>query len=98
MKRGHIYLVGMPGSGKTSLGRSLAQALSIPFADMDDRIEALAGMPITRIFAERGEREFRRMESEALAACAAEPPQVIATGGGAVLLGLLSLSLEVDGR
>jgi len=85
MKHTHIYLIGMPGSGKTTLGQALAAALSLPFADMDARIEAFANMPIARIFAESDEEAFRRMESEALAQCAGEPPQVIATGGGAVL-------------
>jgi len=85
MTRGHIYLIGMPGSGKTTLGQKLAAALALPFADMDARVEALNGMPIPRIFAERGEGAFRQMESEALARCAREPAQVIATGGGAVL-------------
>ena len=84
-KRGRVYLIGMPGSGKSALGQMLAQALSLPFADADDRVEAVAGMPIARIFAERGEQEFRRLEHEALAGCAGEPPQVVATGGGAIL-------------
>ena len=85
MKERHIYLIGMPGSGKTTLGRALAASLALPFTDMDARIEALAGMPISRIFAERGEQAFRQMESEVLAQCAAEPLQLIATGGGVVL-------------
>lgn len=85
MTHRHVYLIGMPGSGKTTLGRVLANALPLPFADMDARIEAFAGMPIPRIFAERGEQAFRQMESDILAQCADEPPQVVATGGGAML-------------
>jgi len=85
MRERHIYLIGLPGSGKTTLGKALAASLALPFADLDARIEALVGMPITQIFAEQGEEAFRRMESEILAQCATEPPQVIATGGGVVL-------------
>jgi len=85
MRNGHVYLIGMPGSGKTTLGRKLAQALALPFTDMDARIEALAGLPIPLLFAERGEPEFRRLERQVLRGCSEEPFQVIATGGGTVL-------------
>lgn len=82
-----IYLVGFMGSGKTTIGRQLAEELGWYFIDMDDDIEALAGMPIPRIFEEKGEVEFRRIEAEAIAArvtqAEASRPMVIALGGGA---------------
>lgn len=80
-----LVLVGPMGSGKTAVGRQLAARLGRPFVDVDDAIEALAGKPITAIFADEGEDGFRRRECLALAAALSTPTQVIATGGGAVL-------------
>ncbi len=84
MGRG-LYLIGMPGCGKTTLGCALAKAFGLPFVDVDERIVALAGMDIPHIFAERGELEFREIEHRALAEICAGPVQVVATGGGAML-------------
>jgi shikimate kinase len=79
-------LIGMPGSGKSTLGAALALALALPFVDLDARVTALAGMSIPRVFAEQGEPAFRALERKALAALAAEPgARVVATGGGVVL-------------
>lgn len=82
-----IYLVGFMGSGKTTVGRRLAERLGWTFVDLDDDIEAAAGMAISRIFAERGEPEFRRLESEALETRVRQAergrPFIIALGGGA---------------
>lgn len=80
----HIFLLGMTGSGKSSVGRALAQALSLPFYDIDALIEARAGMSITQIFNTRGEAAFRDLESQCLQSLAAEPAGVVATGGGIV--------------
>ena len=80
-----LYLIGMPGAGKTVLGRALADALGVPFVDVDARVEEAAGMPIASLFAARGEEAFRDMESAALRAVAAGAPSVAATGGGIVL-------------
>jgi shikimate kinase len=80
-----IVLVGMPGSGKSSIGRRLAQRLGLPFADADSEIEQAAGMSITDIFATRGEPEFRAGEARVIARLVEERPQVIATGGGAFM-------------
>lgn len=81
----HIFLYGPPASGKTSLGRRLASALSRPFCDLDALIEEQAGASIPDIFAQEGEAGFRRREAAALAAAVARPPMVIALGGGALL-------------
>src|SRR6202049_4887253 len=77
-----IVLIGMPGSGKSSIGRRLAQRLGLPFADADAEIEQAAGMSITDIFATRGEGEFRAGEAREIARLVDERPRVIATGGG----------------
>lgn len=83
---GRIILIGMPASGKTTVGRAVAQALSLSFHDCDREVEGLTGRTIPEIFAAEGEEAFRAVESRALAAlCTAEAPCVIATGGGAVL-------------
>jgi shikimate kinase len=58
----HVVLVGLPGSGKTSVGRGLAAELGRPFLDFDEEIERREGQPVTRIFAERGEGYFRTLE------------------------------------
>ena len=77
---GRIILIGMPASGKTTVGRAVAQALSLPFHDCDREVERLTGRTIPEIFAAEGEEAFRAVESRALAAlCTAEAPCVIAT-------------------
>ena len=59
----HVVLVGLPGAGKTAVGEALAQQLGRPFLDLDREIERREGMPITQIFAERGEPHFRQLET-----------------------------------
>jgi shikimate dehydrogenase len=82
----HIALIGLSGSGKSSLGREAARALGMPFVDIDSEIERDAGMPISRIFELHGEVFFRDAEAKAAAVAAARSvPAVIATGGGIVL-------------
>jgi shikimate kinase len=81
----HIILVGPRCTGKTTTGRLLAARLGLAFADVDDRIEAVAGKSIAEIFAHEGEAGFRDREAAALAELCALPAGVIATGGGAVL-------------
>ena len=78
-----IALVGLMGSGKSTLGRRLATALGRPFADSDAEIEAAAGRKVSDIFAELGEPAFRDGERRVIARLLAGPPQVLATGGGA---------------
>ncbi len=80
-----VVLVGMMGSGKSSVGRRLAQRLGMPFADADVEIESAAGMSIPEIFAQRGEPEFRLGERRVIARLLAERPMILATGGGAFM-------------
>jgi 3-dehydroquinate synthase len=82
---GHVFLIGMPGSGKTTVGRALAGLLRVPFVDLDREIEGAAGRTIPEIFESDGEPGFRELERTALAAAADGPASVVATGGGAVL-------------
>lgn len=77
-------LVGLMGSGKSSVGRRLAKRLDIPLIDLDDYIVTKAGRSIPEIFAEQGEEAFRDMESEALREVLGKPA-VVATGGGVVM-------------
>ena len=81
-----IVLVGLMGSGKTTVGRALAQKLKIKFADSDELIEKSAKLSVREIFTQSGEPEFRRLESEALTNAAnSSETFVLAVAGGAVL-------------
>jgi shikimate kinase len=78
-----VILVGLPGAGKTTVGRLVAEHLGVRFADVDALIEERTGIPIPRIFSDRGEDSFREYESEIVAALvASDRPRVIAPGGG----------------
>jgi shikimate kinase len=80
-----IALVGMPGSGKSTVGRHLARQLGLRFVDTDGEIEHRVGMSIRDFFAAHGEDAFRDIEQEVVEALSATPGVVLATGGGAVL-------------
>jgi len=80
-----IVLVGMMGAGKSSIGRRLAARLGIPFIDADTEIENAAGMTIPEIFDKHGEPYFRAGEKRVIARLPDNGPQVLATGGGAVM-------------
>lgn len=80
----NIVLIGMPGSGKSSIGRETAKLLGRPFADADEEIVKAAGKPIPEIFEEGGEESFRRIETEVLKELGKRSGTVIATGGGCV--------------
>ena len=79
-----IALIGMPGCGKTSIGRKISEMTGRKFIDADDLIVHMAGKPIPQIFAEDGEEAFRAIETRVLALAAKESRAVIATGGGVV--------------
>jgi len=85
MAKGNLFLVGMMGAGKTTLGRALAWRLGREFADTDKVLVERTGVPVRTIFEIEGEEGFRRRESAVLAELAAQEGLVIATGGGAVL-------------
>jgi shikimate kinase len=78
-----IVLVGMPGSGKSAVGRRLASRLELTFLDADEEIERAAGKPITDIFKDHGEAYFREGERKVIARLLGSGQQVLATGGGA---------------
>ena len=80
-----IVLVGMMGTGKTSIGRRLANALGLPFVDADVEIETAAGMTIPEIFSRHGEAYFRDGERRVIARILADGQRVLATGGGAYI-------------
>ena len=80
-----VALVGLMGAGKTTVGRRLAQVLGLAFKDADEEIATAAGRSVPDIFAAHGEPEFRRGERQVIARLLAEPPHVLATGGGAFM-------------
>ena len=81
---GHLSLVGLPGAGKTTLGRQLAAHFNRPFLDLDIAIEARTGRSVREVFAAEGETAFRALEAAVLREALAHtgPPLVLATGGG----------------
>jgi len=80
-----LILVGMPGSGKSTVGRQLARRLGLPFRDSDHEIEQRIGCPIRDFFEREGETAFRDIEESILQELTQAPSGVLATGGGAVL-------------
>lgn len=100
LERGlHWVLTGLPGSGKTTVGRELSRLGGRPFVDLDDRVEASWGLSVSEIFETRGEPAFRRAELEALETVLAEPgpAPVVALGGGALTAAGCRRALEGAG-
>lgn len=83
---GNVYLVGLMGAGKTTVGRMLAKRLNLDFVDSDREIEARTGVSIPTIFEIEGEDGFRNREAQVISDLSMKGGQVVATGGGAVLL------------
>lgn len=81
----HIFIIGMPGSGKSSLGRKVASNLRLPYIDTDQRISEGVGCSIPEIFERYGEQAFRNAETNTLIQLTREPPAIISTGGGMVM-------------
>ena len=79
---GHLVLVGLPGAGKSTIGRQLAKALGRPFLDFDVEIERRTGKTVARLFVEQGEPAFRAREVALTRELSAAPPMVLAPGGG----------------
>jgi shikimate kinase len=80
-----VYLVGMPGSGKSTVGREVAGRLGVPFVDLDEEVERRSGATVSQIFASEGEAGFRTLEARALVDASRQDPSVVACGGGVVL-------------
>jgi len=81
----HLWLIGMMGSGKTSVGSRLGRRLGRPFVDVDEHIAERTGCSVGRLWGDRGEAAFRSLESSAIDRLADRTPAVFATGGGAIL-------------
>ena len=81
----NIVLIGMPASGKSTIGKALSEKTGRPFADTDSLIVQKAGKPIPQIFAEEGEAAFRALESDVIRELSPRTGLIIATGGGAIL-------------
>lgn len=93
----NIYLVGLMGAGKTTIGRALAKRLDYHFVDSDHEIEARTGVSLPTIFEIEGEAGFRKREEQVIADLAAVDSHVVATGGGAVLRADNRRNLQASG-
>jgi shikimate kinase len=82
MPHQRIYLIGMPGCGKSTFGKKLATAFNYDFIDLDKEIELAANKSISQIFEEQGENGFRKLEKEALIKTTLQTQLVVACGGG----------------
>ena len=94
----NLILIGMPGSGKSRIGETLARRMGRPFVDLDDEIVKRAGKPIPEIFADDGEAAFRALEHDVTCDACREKGSVIATGGGAVLRADNVCAMRQNGR
>lgn len=97
LHRGNLFLVGLPGTGKTTLGRQLARRLEKPFLDADLELEARLGVSIPTVFEIEGEAIFRDREEAVLAELTAAAGVILATGGGAVIRAVNRERLKANG-
>jgi shikimate kinase len=97
LHRGNLFIVGLPGSGKSTLGRALARRLDKPFLDADAELEARLGVSIPTIFEIEGEAVFRDREEMVIADVVAQAGIVFATGGGAVIRAANRERLKANG-
>jgi shikimate kinase len=93
----NIFLVGLMGAGKTTIGRSLARQLDLEFVDTDREIEARTGVSIPTVFEIEGEEGFRKREAQVIADLSRLSGQVVATGGGVVLRAENRANLRASG-
>ena len=93
----NIYLVGLMGAGKTTIGRSLAKRLGMRFIDTDKEIEARTGVSIPTIFEIEGEEGFRKREAQVISEMAQQGALVVATGGGGVLRESNRITMRASG-
>lgn len=93
-----VYLVGMPGSGKSSVGPALAARLDVPFVELDAEIERAAGATVREIFEREGEAGFREREARALVEASRRDPSVVSCGGGVVLEPANRITLRASGE
>lgn len=94
----NIVLIGMPGSGKTTIGKMLAQKLNLKFIDMDSEIERSTNKTINDIFEDVGEAGFREIESETIEKISNQDNSVISLGGGAILREINTLNVKKNGK
>ena len=83
--QGNVYLIGLMGAGKTTIGRKLSKLLHLDFIDTDQLLEQRTGVSVSHIFEIEGESGFRDRESRLLVEISSGPPAVISTGGGIIL-------------
>lgn len=93
-----VYLVGMPGSGKSTVGPELAARLGVPFVELDAEVQRAAGRTVAEIFREDGEARFRELEAAALSEAATRDPSVVSCGGGVVLEPANRITLRATGE
>lgn len=94
----NIFLIGMPGAGKTEVGKVLSDSLNMAYTDIDNEIEAFCKMSIPLIFEKKGEAYFRELEKKILSEKACEINIVISTGGGSILDNDNQLILKSKGK
>lgn len=93
-----LTLIGLPGCGKTAIGKRLAELMNVPFHDVDTAIERHLGCTISQYFAEHGEVRFRDIESEIINILSASTEGVLSTGGGSVLRAINRQRLKERGH